>query len=78
MYLMGLYHHLAHESVKGAIEITSSNASVRGMHTDRLQETRNTVLIKLVALSSQLSVNAAFSKFQISIGGRVSEVEEVL
>lgn len=73
MYLMGLYHHLAHESIQGAIESSSSSDNLKDTPSARLQETRNTVLMKLVTMSSQLNANASFSKFQLSVGGRVSE-----
>ena len=78
MYLMGLYYHLAHETIKSTIKDNSGDVRVKGTHAHHLEAARKTVFSKLVFLLNSLGTNSAFSKFQIPIGGQVSTKCELL
>lgn len=75
MYLMGLYYHLGHETIKTAVNDNGGNAKVKGTHANHLEAARSTVFSKLVFLLNNLSTNSAFSKYQIPIGGRFPREE---
>lgn len=75
MYLLGLYYHLGHETIKAAIHDTGGDVTVKGTHAQHLEAARRTVFSKLVFLLNNLSTNSAFSKFQIPIGGRFPREE---
>lgn len=75
MYLMGLYYHIGHETIKSVIKDTSGDVKVKGTHASHLESARRTVFSKLVFLLNSLGTNSAFSKFQIPIGGRFPREE---
>lgn len=70
LYLLSSYHNLAQETIKSRIQGIGGDENTKGTHGYHLNKARQIVFSKLVLLLNNLKMNSAFSKFQLSMGGR--------
>ncbi|KAK5126657.1 hypothetical protein LTR85_009591 [Meristemomyces frigidus] len=75
LYLLSNFYSIVHETVRSRVRGTDGNAKVKGTHAYHLDKARNVVFSKLILLLTNLKTNAAFSKFQLRVGGRFPSEE---
>jgi len=49
---------------------SGGDENMKGTHAHHLEKARTAMFVKLAALQQSLKTNAAFSKFQLQIGGK--------
>ena len=64
------FYENVHETVGARISGIGGNSRTKGTHAYNLEKARLTIFSKLVLVLNNLKTNAAFTKFQIRIGGR--------
>ena len=52
------------------VTYSGGDETTKGTHAHHLEKARTAMFVKLAALQNSLRTNAAFSKFQIQIGGK--------
>ncbi|EMC94785.1 hypothetical protein BAUCODRAFT_124379 [Baudoinia panamericana UAMH 10762] len=70
LYLLANFYSVVRETLTSRIRGTDGDVKVKGTHAYQLNEAFDTVVSKLLSLLTNLRTNAAFSKFQVRIGGR--------
>lgn len=75
LYLLSNFYSVMHETVQARVRGTDGDPNVKGTHAHNLEKARNAVLSKLLLLITDMKTNAAFSKFQLRVGGRFPREE---
>lgn len=75
LYLLSNFYSIVHETVRSRVKGTDGSAKVQGTHAYHLDQARDAVFSKLLLLLTNLKTNAAFSKFQLRVGGRFPSEE---
>lgn len=75
LYLMASFYSAVHETVTTRVQGTGGDPNVKGTHAYNLEKARSTLFSKQIMLINQLTMNSAFSKFQIQLGGRFPREE---
>lgn len=75
LYLMANFYSVVHETMMTHISQRGGDPDTKGTRAYHLDKARNAVLSKLILLVTNLRMNSAFSKFQVSLGGRFPREE---
>lgn len=72
---MASFYSVVHETVTIRVQGTGGDPNVKGTHAYNLEKARYAMFSKQIMLINQLTMNSAFSKFQIQLGGRFPREE---
>lgn len=76
LYLMANFYSVVHETVQTHIfQHGGGDPNTKGTRAYHLNKARTAVFSKLILLVTNLRMNSAFSKFQVSLGGRFPREE---
>ena len=78
--MMSSYYNIVQETIRTRIRADGGDSKKKGTHAYHLEKARATIFSKLVLLLNTLKTNSAFSKFQLTVGGRFprDEYEELI
>lgn len=70
LYLLANFYSNVHETVISRVRGTAGDVNQKGSHAYMLDKAKVQVMTKILAVLSQVQMNAGFEKFQVVVGGR--------